>query len=182
MGDAYVFTLAAAIGFALRSRHSWGAYRSYRCGARLHKRARCAQFRISSGRSESSGVTRCEFVECARREGSRLFRRPMAADLPFLACPKKGKPKKGHPGSAPSLREGARRAGGVFRQHIHVLTENGRASRAAPFGLIHRPAAAAHGTRDQEQRQTQQQRQRQRQKAKAKRRQRQRAGSRRSPG
>jgi hypothetical protein len=62
-------------------------------------------------------------------------------------------PKKGDPDEAPSLREGSRRAYGVFRRHILVPAENSRTSCARPCGLILRPAAASYGMGEQQQQQ-----------------------------
>src|SRR5690606_5618666 len=66
----------------------------------------------------------------------------------------KSNQKKGDPDEAPSLREGSRRASGVFRRHIPVPAENSRASCARPCGPVLRPAAASYGIQEQDQEQS----------------------------
>ena len=73
-------------------------------------------------------------------------------DLPFFACPKKARPKKGHPSSAPSAHpcaEGTRASVGVRGQCIPALSRTSPASLPAPLRADPRTPAAPQGPRQQ---------------------------------
>ena len=84
---------------------------------------------------------------------ARAFGQPFGLpDLPFFAWPKKGRPKKGHPSSAPFAHpcaQGSRESVGVRGQAVPGLSRTSAASLRPPLRADPRPPAAPQGPREE---------------------------------
>ena len=92
-------------------------------------------------------------VLLVRKRRARAFGQPFGLpDLPFFAWPKKGRPKKGHPSSAPFAHpcaQGSRESVGVRGQAVPGLSRTSAASLRPPLRADPRTPAAPQGPREE---------------------------------